>query len=316
MKSYYRIMAGKGGQYASLCRDEEFIGTDVDPLEDLSGRLPDDLRAFNRVFVPIVHALHPEKSRIAIGLWCGFLWTVSKGVKVGDVILSPDGMGRYLVGEVMSDYFYVPGGVLPHRRHVRWSGQTIARDDVSEALRNSMGSIGTVSNITRYHDELEALIGHRASEQLHVPDPMFEDPVNFALERHLEDFLCENWAQTELGRTHDILEVDGELVGRQFQSDTGPMDILAISKDRRELLVVELKKGRASDGVVGQVLRYMGYVQEELAEAGQSVAGVIIALEDDQKIRRALAMVPSIKFYRYEIRFKLLASPRSQQETS
>jgi restriction system protein len=70
--------------------------------------------------------------------------------------------------------------------------------------------------------------------------------------------------------------------------------------------VVELKKGRASDSVVGQVLRYMGFVQEELAEAGQVVQGVIIALEDDQRIKRALAMVPSIVFYRYQISFKLL----------
>ena len=33
------------------------------------------------------------------------------------------------------------------------------------------------------------------------------------------------------------------------------------------------------------------YVQEELAEEGQTVKGVIIALEDDQRIRRALAVV-------------------------
>jgi restriction system protein len=32
----------------------------------------------------------------------------------------------------------------------------------------------------------------------------------------------------------------------------------AIKKDKSQLLVVELKKGRASDAVVGQVLRYMG----------------------------------------------------------
>lgn len=84
------------------------------------------------------------------------------------------------------------------------------------------------------------------------------------------------------------------------------MSILAISKDKKRLLVVELKKGRASDAVVGQVLRYMGYVQEELAEDGQTVQGVIIALEDDQRIRRALAVVPNIVFYRYQISFKLL----------
>jgi restriction system protein len=54
---------------------------------------------------------------------------------------------------------------------------------------------------------------------------------------------------------------------------------------------VELKKGRASDAVVGQTLRYMSFVQEMLAEKDQTVHGIIIALEDDQRIRRALAMV-------------------------
>jgi RecB family endonuclease NucS len=44
-----------------------------------------------------------------------------------------------------------------------------------------------------------------------------------------------------------------------------PIDILAVSKDGTCLLVVELKRGRASDVVVGQALRYIGYVQDELA---------------------------------------------------
>ena len=79
-----------------------------------------------------------------------------------------------------------------------------------------------------------------------------------------------------------------------------------MQKDKKQLLIVELKKGRASDVVVGQTLRYMGYVQEELAEDGQTVIGVIIALEDDQKIRRALKMTPNIEFYRYQISFKLV----------
>jgi len=47
-------------------------------------------------------------------------------------------------------------------------------------------------------------------------------------------------------------------------------------------------------------------VVEELAEEGQSVKGVIIALEGDQKIRRALSMVPHIAFYRYQVSFKLV----------
>jgi restriction system protein len=83
------------------------------------------------------------------------------------------------------------------------------------------------------------------------------------------------------------------------------MDILAISKDKKKILVVELKKGRASDSVVGQIQRYMGYIMEVLAEPGQEVHGAIIALEDDLRIRRALQVTRNIEFYRYIINFKL-----------
>jgi len=96
------------------------------------------------------------------------------------------------------------------------------------------------------------------------------------------------------------------LVGQQYPTDTGPIDILAISHDKQTILVIELKRGRASDRVVGQTLRYMGYVQDELAGPDQTVQGLVIALEDDQGLKRALSMVPSIKFKRYEVSFKLL----------
>lgn len=91
----------------------------------------------------------------------------------------------------------------------------------------------------------------------------------------------------------------------QYQTDTGPLDILAISKDKNRLLVVELKRGRASDVVVGQIARYMGYIKDVIADRGQFVEGAIIALEDDQRIRRALSTIPNVKFYRYKISFKL-----------
>jgi restriction system protein len=84
------------------------------------------------------------------------------------------------------------------------------------------------------------------------------------------------------------------------------MDILAVSKDRKRLLVVELKKGRAGDAVVGQTLRYMGFVKEELAETEQTVVGVIIAMDDDHRLRRALSMTPNISFYKYQLSFKLV----------
>lgn len=305
MRSYYRIMLGAKSIHADECYKGNFIGADFDIKQDLTGKLPDNWRDFNATFIPIYLENHPSKSRVSAGLSCGALWTVSKGVNVGDIVLCPNGSGSYYIGEVLDSYSYHAGQTLPHRRTVKWYTTLLERSAMSDQLKNSTGSIGTVSDITKYAEEIERLISGNRPPTLISTDQTVEDPAIFALEKHLEDFLVQNWKQTELGKYYDIYEEDGELVGQQYQSDTGPIDILAISKDKKELLVVELKKGRVSDSVVGQVQRYMGYVQEELAEEGQKVKGVIIALEDDLRIKRALAVTNNIEFYKYQVSFRL-----------
>src|SRR5690606_38215366 len=215
--------------------------------------------------------------------------------------ICPDGQGNYYVAEVISDYNYQPNTNLPHRRNVKWFSVLIERSAMSQELRNSTGSTGTTANISQYAEEIESLIGNVNLPTIVSNDSTIEDPSVFVLEKHLEDFLVQNWRQTELGKKYDIYNEDGELVGQQYPSDTGPIDILAVSKDKKTLLVVELKKGRASDNVVGQIQRYMGYVKDELAEADQRVKGVIIALEDDLRIRRALSVAQNIEFYRYQL---------------
>lgn len=52
----------------------------------------------------------------------------------------------------------------------------------------------------------------------------------------------------------------------------------------------------------------MGYIAEEIADDHQSVRGVIIALEEDLRIKRALKVAPNIEFYRYEVKFDLIKS--------
>jgi restriction system protein len=304
MRNFYRIMLGAKSVYAKICLEGGFIGANWEIDQDLTHKLPDNWRAFNQEFVPVYLVAHQDKGRISAGLACGMLWTICKKLQRGDIVLSPDGTGTYRVGEIVGDYSWHPGaGDLSHRRDVRWFEAGIPREAMSEALRNSAGSVGTVSDVSRHREELERLLsGHVVV--VAPEDP--EEASSFGMEKHLEEFLVTNWAQTELGRSYDIYEEDGEKTGQQYQTDTGPLDILAISKDRKELLVVELKRGRASDAVVGQILRYMGYVQDLVAKDGQTVRGAIIALEDDQRIRRALSMTPSITFYRYQVSFKLV----------
>jgi len=301
-------MLGPKSTYAEECFAGGFVGIDFGIHQDLTGRLPDEWRDFNKQFIPIYLENQPGKSKIAAGLACGAIWTVSRGVTENDVLLCPDGSGNYRVGEVTGGYTYASGEILPHRRPVRWLDKAISRADMSDGLRNSCGSIGTVSAISKHVEEIERLLQGVTGPEIISTDETIEDPVAFALEKHLEDFLVKSWNGTELSDEYEIYEEDGERVGQQFPTDTGPIDILAVSRDHRALLVVELKKGRASDVVVGQLLRYMGFVQDELAESDQIVRGVVIALEDDQRLRRALAMVPSIDFYRYEVAFKLIKS--------
>ena len=308
MKRYYRVMLGAKSIYADECFKGNFIGADFLADTDLTGELPEDWRQFNRKFIPVWLERNTGKSKVAAGLSCGALWTISKGIRVGDIVLCPNGQGAYFVGEVLDNYAYHANEKNPHRRTVKWYREMIERSAMSYDLKNSTGSIGTISEITKHTEEIERLISGNKPPILISTDDTVEDASVFALEKHLEDFLVQNWNQTELGKYYDIYEEDGELVGQQYPSDTGPIDILAISKDRNTLLVVELKKGRVSDNVVGQIQRYMGYVKEELAEENQQVKGVIIALEDDLKIKRALSVTHNIDFYRYLVSFKLFKS--------
>ncbi|WP_336754983.1 endonuclease NucS domain-containing protein [Acinetobacter sp. USHLN143] len=304
MPSYYRIMAGAKSVFAQEFLEGGFIAANWNIDQDLTHDLPDDWREFNHRFIPVYLDALPDKTKISAGLACGMLHTLSKGIKQDDIILTPRGDGHYLVGKVISDYYYVPSGELSHRRKVEWFEQTLPRELMSQELKNSSAA-GTVCNLTKYAAELKTLIDGKETVEHLEPDEVLEDPTAFALEKHLEHFLVENWSKTELGATYDIYTEDGQLVGQQYPSDTGPIDILAISKDKKTLLVVELKRGRASDRVVGQIQRYMGYVKDDLAEADQQVKGAIIALEDDLRIRRALSVAQNIEFYRYQLSFKL-----------
>jgi len=308
MTRYYMVRLGRQGIFLDECLNQSFIGVDYEINEDLSGKFPTEWRAFNAAYIPVWMANHPDKSKIAAGLACAATWTVGEDIRVDEYILSPNASGTFRVGRVSGPYQYVSESSLPHQRPVEWLSESLDRSEFSESLRKATNSALTVVNLSAFSEELRGLIEGDGQPVITVSDELVEDPATFALERHLEDFLVANWAGTILGKTYDIYSEDGELLGQQFPTDTGRIDILAISKDRKELLVVELKRGRASDAVVGQIQRYMGYIKEELLEPDQQVRGVIVALDDDVRIRRALAVTQGIDFYRYEVSFRLLPS--------
>lgn len=138
-----------------------------------------------------------------------------------------------------------------------------------------------------------------------------ENQSQFALEAHLEEFIDQNWKHINFGSQLVRYEVDDQN-GRQFPAGPWSIDFLCIDKVSGEFVVIELKRGRSSDSAVGQVLRYIGWVEENLAKPHQKVRGIIIAKEVDDALRLAVKGLPNISVHTYKVDFSL-TSFRSQK---
>ena len=125
----------------------------------------------------------------------------------------------------------------------------------------------------------------------------------FYMEKQLEDFIIENWESTQLGTELELIYEEGLLKSQQFRTGIGPIDILAKDKKTGSYVVIELKKNQTSDDTVGQILRYMGWIKEELKD--DAVRGVIVAGKYDQKLDYARKMIPGLEVFIYEVQFNL-----------
>ena len=190
MKKYNRVMLGRGGRFAEQCRKEGYIGANFEIHVDLSDSLFDNWRHFNKKFIPMWMENVPGKTMTAAGLSCGALWTIVKGLNIGDVVLSPSGQGFYYVGIISGGYYYVSDTELPHRRPVDWLDTIIYRKEMSKELQHSTGSIGTCCDITKYAVAIEALISGRNYSTLSFPVQNTTEQKKTFDERSLHKLFC------------------------------------------------------------------------------------------------------------------------------
>lgn len=135
--------------------------------------------------------------------------------------------------------------------------------------------------------------------------PATEGNASFALEKYLQEFIVSNWDKTPLAKTLHIHAEDGE-EAVEFSTGVGEIDILARDRVNGDWVVIELKKGRSDDTVVGQILRYMGWIRKHKAGTEQKVRGIIITGGASDKIRYALYASEGIEFFNYKVRFDLV----------
>jgi len=97
------------------------------------------------------------------------------------------------------------------------------------------------------------------------------------------------------------LKLADEHIRQQFPMElrVGRSDLICTDK-KGDFVILELKRGMSSDQVVGQVLRYMGWLQENIAKKKKKVHGWIITGGYDEQLRLA-ASAAGIKLLRVRI---------------
>jgi hypothetical protein len=131
-------------------------------------------------------------------------------------------------------------------------------------------------------------------------DERAEGSSEFAFEKDLQNYLAKNLLLIEPGLR--LYEEEG-ITGIQYPVGGRFIDILALDKDG-QYVVIELKVSKGYDRVIGQLLRYMAWIEKNM-ETTKKIRGIIVAsfITDDLKL--ACSRIQDVKLIEYEIAFKL-----------
>ncbi len=144
--------------------------------------------------------------------------------------------------------------------------------------------------------------GTEGPQELSTDETVSEQAASeFAYEKDLQSFLSKNLFLIEPGLK--LFEDEG-INGIEFPVGGRLIDVLAVDKNNN-YVVIELKVSRGYDRVVGQILRYMAWIEKHQANPGQSVRGIIIAKTITDDLVLATSRVKDIDLFEYELSVSL-----------
>lgn len=132
-------------------------------------------------------------------------------------------------------------------------------------------------------------------------DTEIEEVKEFAYESDLRNYLSKNLQEIEDGLK--LYEYEG-ITGVEFPVGGRFIDILAIDKNNN-LVVIELKVSRGYDRAIGQILRYIAWLEKNLAETKQKVRGVIIASNISNDLLLAASKISEVELFEYDLKVNL-----------
>jgi len=119
--------------------------------------------------------------------------------------------------------------------------------------------------------------------------------TRFALEAHLEEFIDQNRKHINFGSELVRYQFEDQN-GRKFPAGPWSIDFLCTDKASGDFAIIELKRGKRSDSTVGQILRYIGWVEDNLAKPNQKVRSIIVAKEIEDTLGYAVKGLPNESF--------------------
>ncbi len=125
-------------------------------------------------------------------------------------------------------------------------------------------------------------------------------------EKVIEDILEHRLDLLEEGL---VLHVEDGKRGRQFATERGRIDLLARDKDQN-WVVIELKRERAGDKVIGQTLRYLGWVRQNRLRSNEHARGFIVGKPIDRNLIAAAMGAAEVPLKLFEFDFKLGVAQR------
>lgn len=254
-----------------------------------------------------IASTYPEKPQQTKGLYANMLWAFYHEIRPGDFVIARRGR-KYLaaVGKVTETAIYSPdkNSAIEHPGFLGVAWQNQPRDKGFSSIVFPMHTLTEISE-DKFRNFAESSGMQPALSE--APEAL-EDPSAFVLEKYLEDFIVSNFDTIFKGQFRIYEDAEGN-DGQQYSTDIGQIDILSVDPKSKSFTVIELKKGRPSDQVVGQVLRYMGWVKKNLCTNGESVKGLVICHEHDPKLTYALEMTTNIDVLYYSVSFNLREAP-------
>jgi len=270
-------------------------------------QLGDVSKMSHEALIEAVASAYPERPNTTKSLFVNMLWSFYHEINPGDIVIARRGRKILAaVGKVVKAGFYAfgrnpylasPDNSHPNFLEVEWLDQPR-----NKIFANIVFPMHSVYEFTE--SQYLSLVQGSTTESVTTSDETVENQNEFVLEKYLEEFIVSNFNTIFKGKLKIYEDAEG-LDGQQYFTEIGPIDILAVEPAWDSFVVIELKKGRPSDQVVGQILRYMGWVKQNLCKDGQAVKGLVICRDPDPKLSYALTMVNNVDVRYYSVSFTL-----------